>query len=105
MSDAGLGPKLIHYSPTYRIESFFEGRPITIWEMRNPVFINEFVKKIYQMHSNENLNQAIHALSPKDPSNLAIDIAINEWGPACLTRIPSIRSKLRNDISGHELIE
>ena len=35
-SEDGTGPKLFFQNDTYRIEGFFEGRPISIWEMRNP---------------------------------------------------------------------
>lgn len=34
-SNDGTGPKLHFQNYTYRIEGFFEGRTITIWEMRN----------------------------------------------------------------------
>ena len=36
MSSQGLGPKLLFQNTEYRIEEFFDGRQITIWEMRNP---------------------------------------------------------------------
>ena len=36
MSDIGNGPKLYFQNDKYRIESFFDGRPLTIWELRNP---------------------------------------------------------------------
>ena len=43
MSEAGLGPKLVHQSDSFRIEHFFTGRPLSIWEMRNPVIVNKVV--------------------------------------------------------------
>ena len=33
----GSGPKLYFQNERYRIEGFFAGRPLSIWEMRNPV--------------------------------------------------------------------
>ena len=40
-SDDGTGPKLFFTDGTYRIEGFFHGRPISIWEMRNAsIFLN-----------------------------------------------------------------
>ena len=33
MSDNKLGPELHYQDDEYRIESFFNGRPLTIWEM------------------------------------------------------------------------
>ena len=56
MSEAGLGPLLIHGSNLFRIEGFIEGRPLTIWEMRNPIIMEETVKAIYDFHNN---NRAI----------------------------------------------
>jgi len=50
MSEAGLGPKLIYGSSSFRIEGFFEGRPLTIWELRNPVVMEETVKALHGMH-------------------------------------------------------
>ena len=43
MSDSGYGPKLIFQNSEYRIESFFDGRPLTIWELRNPVIMGRYV--------------------------------------------------------------
>ena len=54
-SDEGLGPKLLHQSSEYRIEGFLEGRPLTIWEMRNPCFMSAFVDKIFDFHFNQEL--------------------------------------------------
>ena len=53
MSLAGLGPKLIYGCASFRIEGFFEGRPLTIWELRNPVVMEEVVKAIHGMHTNQ----------------------------------------------------
>jgi hypothetical protein len=35
-AEDGTGPELHFQNKEYRIEGFFEGRPLTIWEMRNP---------------------------------------------------------------------
>ena len=36
-SEDGTGPKLYFQNMEYRIESYIHGRPISIWEMRNPL--------------------------------------------------------------------
>lgn len=59
MSEAGLGPKLIYGCASFRIEGFFEGRPLTIWEMRNPVVMEEVVKAVHGMHTNHRATDAI----------------------------------------------
>ena len=43
MSDSGQGPKMIAHQDDYRIEGFIESRVLSIWEMRNPVFMDNFV--------------------------------------------------------------
>ena len=61
MSDSGLGPKLIAYDPDllYRIEEFFEGRPLTIWELRNPVMMQSYAKAVFNMHTKSGAAEAI----------------------------------------------
>ena len=39
LSAQKIGAKLLHANDKYRIEGFFDGRPISIWEMRNPVIM------------------------------------------------------------------
>jgi Choline/ethanolamine kinase len=53
MSDRGYGPKYIFQTSEYRIEQFIDARAITIWEMRNPIFIKAFAKAIYQFNFNQ----------------------------------------------------
>ena len=47
MSDKGYGPKLYFRNSEYRIESFFEGRPLTIFELRNPHIIKLAVQAMF----------------------------------------------------------
>ena len=94
MSEAGLGPKLIYGTSAFRIEGFVEGRPLTIWEMRNPIIMEETVKALFNMHNNSRAIDAMQEISPLQPNKLGIDIAIDEWGPAVIERIGKIRSKL-----------
>lgn len=41
-SEDKTGPYLHFMNTEYRIEGFFEGRPISIWEMRNPAIYMEY---------------------------------------------------------------
>ena len=52
MSDQGLGPKLYYYSEQYRIEQFFEGRSLTIWEVRNPRIMQMVANAIFEFNFN-----------------------------------------------------
>lgn len=94
MSDQGLGPKCLFYNDEYRIESFFEGRPISIWEMRSPVILNQILNCLVDFNFNKDCVAKIAAHRPLDNQNLAIDVAIKEWGPAVKARLPSMRGKL-----------
>ena len=94
MSEMGLGAKLIYECADFRIESFFEGRPLTIWELRNPVVMEEAVKAIFGFHNNHRANDAIEELMPMQPHKLGVDTAIDEWAPQVLARIAKIRGKL-----------
>lgn len=52
MSDDGSGPKMFFQNDKFRIEEFFEGRPLTLWEMRNPLIFENFAKKICDFNFN-----------------------------------------------------
>ena len=93
-SDQGLGPKLLYQCEDFRIEGFLDGRPLTIWELRNPCFMSAYVNKIYEFHSNKVMRDEISQLLPIDPENLAIDKVINEWAPKLKDKLPSMRGKL-----------
>ena len=62
MSDAGLGPQMYFQNEHYRIEGFFEGRPLTIWELRNPFFTQKFVETLFQLHEKSGNAAAINAI-------------------------------------------
>ena len=94
MSDRGYGPRYIFQTSEYRIEQFIDARAITIWEMRNPVFLHAFAKAIYQFNFNQPAIDQLNKLIPLDVNNLCIDTAINEWGPKLKERLPSMRGKL-----------
>ena len=104
MSDAGLGPKLIQHQETFRIEEFFAGRPISIWEMRNPVIMRKFVHAIHDFHTRSGASAAIDAIKPLAESKMGVEIAIDEWGPQCIERMQAIRQKLSVEDEGHRRI-
>lgn len=85
-SDAGLGPKLIFQNDSYRIETFFHGRPLTIWEMRNPTFMRLFATKIYQFHSCQESIRHLTQLVP-NKEKAGSEHAIDSWAPQVIKRI------------------
>lgn len=52
MSNDGSGPKMYFQNTEYRIEEFFEGRPLTIWEMRNPMVAAKVAKMLCDFNFN-----------------------------------------------------
>ena len=61
MSDQNLGPKLYFQNDEYRIESFFEGRPLTIWELRNPTVMRLLAKATFDFNFNQDAVDKISA--------------------------------------------
>jgi len=73
--------------------------------MRNPIIMKGVVSAIYDMHTKSGILEAISAIRPRESSKLAIEVAIDEWHPACITRIAEIRTKLNPEgDSGHRRI-
>jgi len=77
------------------------GRPLTIWELRNPVLIESYVMAIFDMHTKSGAAEAINVIKPRASSKMGVEIAIDEWGPAVITRIASLRTKLNAEDAGH----
>lgn len=90
LSDQGLGPKLYHQSSTYRIEEFFLSRPVTIFEMRNPIFIKNYARRICDFNYNEQLIKKVAKYIPKD--KMYIERVCTEWFQIVAERLPKIRT-------------
>lgn len=52
LSETGQGPKLYFQNEKIRIESFFLSRPLTIFEMRNEIFMRNFGQQICDFNYN-----------------------------------------------------
>lgn len=96
-SEQNIGPKLLHQGTDFRLEEFFEGRPISIWEMRNPIIMNAFLEKIFRYNWNEQLRTEVKKVSPVDINYFYCEIALKEWGPEVKEKFPSWRGKLLQD--------
>ena len=94
MSEHNLGPKLVFQNNDYRIEHFFNGRPMTIWEMREPANIKLFTKALFEFHHQSGIAEKVQTVSPLDRNNLFFDHIIDDWGSKSLLRIEKIRAKL-----------
>jgi choline/ethanolamine kinase len=91
LSDQSLGPKLYHRSKHFRIEEFFLSRPITIFEMRNTLFLNIYAEKICDFNHNPKLRERVLKYLPI--TSLYVDQGINLWHKEVVERLPTIRDK------------
>lgn len=94
MSEEGTGPKCFYQDDRYRIEEFFEGRPLTLWEMRNPVVASSFAKKICDFNFSPKAQTDVNKVEPLDPHNLFIHQVIKEWAPNLQAKIGKMKEML-----------
>lgn len=98
MSEQGLGPQYCGgVAGKYRIESFFHSRPLSIWELRNPVFVKIYMQKLVAFNFNKGAIARLKEKYPINKDKLSLDQIIKEWGPAVKKRLPSFRGKLLQD--------
>lgn len=93
LSDQGIGPKLYHQNKTFRIEGFFLSRPLTIFEMRNDIFMDAFAEKICDFNYNKKVHECVLKYSPID--KLYIDECINEWHLHTEAKLPQIKEAFK----------
>ena len=89
------GPKLYCQNDKYRVEGFFEGRPITLWEMRNPSIFCKYSELICQFHFSKLAQTYVSKVMPLEPNNLFIHQVIREQGSKLKCNIGAIKQALR----------
>lgn len=97
VSDEGIGPKLLFAGDNWRLERFFEGRPISIWEMRNPFLMNRVADLLFNFNWNQKVREEAAKIIPMNKDNLYIDMFIDDWAPSVKEQFPSMRSRLLQD--------
>ena len=97
MSDKGLGPPCYYCCKDFRLEEFLDGRPLSIWEMRNEVVMRAYAEEICKFNFNQDAVDKLNAIIPIDRNNLTIDLSIDKWGIDLKARLPSMREKLMAD--------
>lgn len=80
LSDQGLAPVCYFQDDNYRIEQSYDARPITIFEMRNPLMLEAVVDKIFKLNNNPHLKEKLSAIKG-DNAPTQIEIVRNEWLP------------------------
>lgn len=87
MSEDGTGPRCFYQDEQIRIEEFFEGRPLTIWEMRNPMVAATYARKVCDLNFSKRARDMVLEFEPLDPNNLFIHQVIKEWAPNLKNKI------------------
>ena len=82
---------MIYQDSTYRIEHFFDGRPVTIWELRNPFIAKKIIQAIVNFQYKSGVMEVIKDRVPFDREKVGVDLGIDEWAPAAQERITKIR--------------
>jgi hypothetical protein len=95
-SAEGSGPKLYFQNKEYRIEGFFEGRPITIWEMRNPMLYLKYAEMMVDYNFSSAAQSRIMEIHPLDKNNLFIHTVLKDWGPKLQKNMPLLKKNLED---------
>lgn len=105
MSDQGLGPKLYFRNNDYRVESFFEGRALSFWEVRNPTIMQLVAKSFFEFNFNQDAIDKVLAIKPLNIEKLGVDSGV-EWAKTVKERLPRIQSKLkgRTDVGARHIL-
>lgn len=101
-SEDGTGPQLFFQNKEYRIEGFFEGRPISIWEMRNPMIYLKYAEIICDYDFDKRTRERIQEINPLNKDKLFVHQVIQEWGPTLLGKLDAIREALKAKAEGSE---
>ena len=86
---------MFYQNSKFRIEQFFEGRPLTLWEMRNPMIYKNFARNICDFNFNSQAQKDVNEIEELDPNNLFIHQVIKQWGPNLTNKIGTIKKQLQ----------
>eukprot|EP00347_Sterkiella_histriomuscorum_P014696 403359899 len=103
LSDQGIGPKLYYQCPEYRIEGFFLSRALTIFEMRNDLFLDAYAEKICDFNYNHEAREKIKKYIPME--NLSATLWMTTWVEDVKKRIPILREKQRSHPEVLEILD
>lgn len=78
----------------YRIESFFDGRPLKVFELSNKVIMKAYAEKCCDFNFNEGISQVMTSIQKADKNNTSFDVAIEQWGNNVNQRYQTFVDKL-----------
>jgi hypothetical protein len=58
-SEKSGGPVCLYQCERFRIETFFKGRPLSIWELRSPCLARLIMQKICDFHFNSDVSTKV----------------------------------------------
>ena len=85
---------MIFQDDTIRIEEYFDGRPISIWEMRNKNIYARFAEMICHYNFNQRAKNEVQMHSPLDVQKLYFHQVLDKWAPSVLERIEDMKKEL-----------
>lgn len=85
LSEHGIGPKCYFQNSTYRLEENFDSRPITIYEMRNPLYMKKIIDITFKINFNQDLKEKLNA-SKDGRFPTQIEILRDEWLPKLISK-------------------
>jgi len=83
LSDQKMGPRCYYQCGEYRVEEFFHSRPLTIFEMRNDIFMKAFAEKICHFNFNQKAIEEVLPFMPK--TKRVLDQVFENWYPKVKT--------------------
>ena len=76
------------------MEEFFDGRQITIWEMRNPFVMKQLTKLVFDFNFNQDAIDKISQFKPINRDKLGLDMGMDDFAPQVRERLTTILDKL-----------
>jgi hypothetical protein len=80
----------------YRIEGFFEGRPISIWEMRNPIIYLDYARFMCDYNFNSVACKKIQEFWAADENDMFVHKVLREWAPSLQKKLPEMKAALKS---------
>ena len=71
-SEDGTGPKNLYFCNEFRFESFYNGRPLSIWEMKNQHVSGRIAELLCDFNFSPGVQSSIKEFNPVDPKKLQV---------------------------------
>lgn len=89
-------PKLIYQSDSYRLEEFYSGRTLTIFELRNDLIIERTAKLICEFNWDPELRKIAQEELGPPSSNRFLDKYLNQYGPELKSKFEVLKQTTKD---------